>query len=286
MFEGWSDMKKKSKLGLVLSGGGARGLSHIGLLKVLEREQIRPDFISGTSMGAIIGAAYASGLSLETLEKLAVETTRNRNMIRMVHIRQPFKGLIDVDKLKSLLTSMIPEYLEFDQLKIPLSVCATDLNTGHAVTLRSGKVLNSIMASCALPGVFPPVEIGSMRLVDGGVLNNMPIDQVYQLGAEKVLAIDVQLRIQVNSAVQPGSTKPRLPLSMPDQFSAMILSENIMAGRITDLNLLVYPPDLYIEMPVSREITAISGYNRAEEIIRVGEVTTEKYLAKIKALLE
>lgn len=277
---------KKNKLGLVLSGGGARGLSHIGMLKVLEREHIHPAYISGTSMGAILGAAYASGMSVDALEKVALEITQTRNMVKMVHLSQPFKGLIDIDKLKAFLSTMIPEYMEFSQLRIPLAVCATDLLTGKAISIREGKVLSAILASSALPGIFQPVEIGPYKLVDGGVLNNMPVDLAYQLGAQKVVAIDVQQRTQSSFIQMMEPAKPKQPLAVPDQIQDMLRSEVIMASRITEINLQIYPPDLMVEMPVSIEITSISGYNRAAEIIQVGVETTEKYLPQIRALLE
>ncbi len=276
---------KKAKFGLVLSGGGARGLAHIGFIKVLERENIRPAYLAGTSMGAILGALYASGMDIEKIEMFALESTRTRNMVKMVHLKQPFRGLVDTDKLKQLLMTVIPEHLEFEQLKIPLSICATDLITGRAVALRNGKVLESVLASCALPGVFPSVSIGSMRLVDGGVLNNMPVDQAYQLGAEKVVALDVQARPVRNSVWKDEEIKPRIPLPMPVYFYDMLRSEVIMARTITDHNLQIYPPDIYVDLPIKNDITVLSGYNRAEEVIRVGEVTGEKYLDRIRALL-
>ena len=147
---------------------------------------IVPDIISGTSMGAIIGAAYACGMKIDQLEKTAIELTRMRNLIQIVHLRQPIKGLIDPEKLKKMLTSIIPEDISFEQLKIPLAVCATDLNSGKAVGLHQGNLLTAVMASCALPGVFPPVCIGDNYLVDGGVLNNLPVDLAYRLGSELV----------------------------------------------------------------------------------------------------
>jgi NTE family protein len=277
---------KKSKLGLVLAGGGARGIAHIGLLKVLERERIRPAFIAGTSMGAIIGAAYATGMDVNILEKAAIDVTRPHNMIRMVHLTQPSRGLIDSDKLRAFLAGLIPEYLEFDQLKIPLAVCATDLITGKAIGLREGKILPAIMASCALPGVFKPVHIGPYRLVDGGVVNNLPVDLAYQLGAEKVVAVDVQQNARNTPVWEEEYNKPVYSLSMPTNLHYIARSEIIMAGRITEFNLRIYPPDLLIEIPVSNDVTSLTGYNKAEEIIRVGEETTLANLDRIKALLE
>ncbi len=140
------------------------------------------------------------------------------------------------------------------------------------------------MASCALPGVFPPVSIGDSYLVDGGVLNNLPVDLAYRLGAEMVIAIDVQQRMEHHSFWQYEPLKPKLPQPLSDSFYDMMRSETIMSSRITEINLQVYPPDLYIEVPVSKEISTLSGYHRAEEIIRVGEKAIEKYIDPIQAL--
>lgn len=274
----------KKKFGLVLGGGGARGLAHVGVLKTLTKLGIVPDYIAGTSMGGIIGAAFASGMDIDQLEKTAIDKTRMTNMIKMVHLRQPIKGLIDPEKLRKLLASIIPEDADFDQLQIPLAVCATDLNSGKSVGLQKGNLLTAVMASCALPGVFPPVCIGDDYLVDGGVLNNLPVDLAYRLGAEMVIAIDVQQRMEHHSFWQYEPLKPKLPQPLSDSFYDMMRSETIMSSRITEINLQVYPPDLYIEVPVSKEISTLSGYHRADEIIRVGEKATEKYLDVIQAL--
>jgi NTE family protein len=275
----------KIKLGMALSGGGARGLAYIGAFKVLERENIRPSFISGTSMGSIMGAAYATGISASELESFTLEATRRRNMVRMVHLTQPSKGLIDIEKLKILLTRLIPESMEFSQLKIPLSVCATDLLSGKSVTLREGKVLPAVLASSAYPGVFRAVEIGSMRMVDGGLLNNLPINLAYQLGAEKVIAFDVQTKVQNSYPWHMSKEKAPWSLSIPESFSELMWSVSIMSDRINDINMQTYPSDLYVLLPVDKEITSFTGFTRAEEIIRIGEETTEIYLPKIKALL-
>lgn len=172
----------KPILGLALSGGGARGLAHIGFLKVLEREQIRVDYLSGTSMGAVIAAAYARGMSIEDLEREAVSTTTTRNMIRMVSIAPPMRGIVESSKLKSVLSHFIPEGINFEDLRIPTAISATDLIRSCSVTLNSGPVLPAVMASCAMPGIFPAVDFPPLRLVDGGVLNNLPVNLVRKLG--------------------------------------------------------------------------------------------------------
>ena len=187
-----TETRSKYKLGLALSGGGARGLAHIGFLKVLEREHIPVDYLSGTSMGSIIGAAYARGMELSQMEEEVLNSTTTRSMMRLVSLSPPTRGFLEVNKVRSVLSRFIPEALTFDELNIPLAVCATDLIHSEAVSLYKGEVLPAVMASCAVPGIFPAVNYPPYRLVDGGVLNNLPVDLVKGLGAEKIIAIDVQ----------------------------------------------------------------------------------------------
>jgi NTE family protein len=276
--------RKKVKFGLALSGGGARGFAHIGLLKVLDRERIKPGYLSGTSMGAIIAAAYASGMTGKEIEEEALKFPHAANLVKMVHLTPPFRGLINQTKVKEYLTRMIPAGMLFSELEIPLSVCATDLVQSRGIAINQGSVLSAVMASSSIPGVFPPVEIAPFRLVDGGVVNNLPVDLAYQLGAQKVMAVDVQLDPHTDIPWQKNENNQRWPLPVPEYFMDLLWSEVIMASRITEINLSAYPPDLYIRMPLGKEINMLLSFPRAQEIIDIGEETAEKYLPKIREL--
>ena len=276
---------KKVKFGLALSGGGARGFAHIGLLKVLDREHIKPSFLSGTSMGAIIAAAYASGMRGKEIQEEALKFTHTKNLVKMVHLTPPFRGLINQTMVKEYLTRLIPAGMLFSELKIPLSVCATDLMQSRGIALNQGSVLSAVMASYSIPGVFPPVDIPPMRLVDGGVVNNLPVDLAYQLGSQKVIAVDVQLNPHTDMPWQKNENNQRWPLPVPEYFMDLLWSEVIMASRITEINLSAYPPDLYIRMPLGKEINMLLSFPRAQEIIDIGEETAERYLPKIRELV-
>jgi len=285
-----SSMKKKPrknspKFGLALSGGGARGFAHIGLLKVLDREKIRPSYLSGTSMGAIIAAAYASGMSGKDIEEEAIKYTRTRNLVRMVHLTPPFKGLINQQKVAEYLSELIPHGMRFDELRIPLAICATDLLRSRPVSLTEGLVLPAVLASASIPGVFPPVVIPPYRLVDGGVVNNLPVDLAYQLGAEKVVAVDVQINPFETTPWQDKHKEQKWSLPISEYIMDMLWSETIMSARITQLNLKTFPPDIYIRMPINKEITVLMGFPHAQEIIDKGEETAEEYLPIIKQML-
>ncbi len=281
-----SGSKGQKKFGLALSGGGARGFAHIGLLKVLDREKIRPSYLSGTSMGAVIAAAYAAGMSGKEIEAEAMKFSSTRNLVRMVHLTPPFKGLINQSKMVQYLSDMIPSGLQFDELDIPLAICATDLLQSHPVALTEGQVLPAVLASSSIPGVFPPVEMPPYRLVDGGVLNNLPVDLVYQLGAEKVVAVDVQIDPRKNTPWQESHREQKWSMPVSENIMDLLWSETIMSARITALNLTTYPPDVYIRMPIDKEITVLMGFPHARQIIDIGEETAEQYLPIIKQVLE
>lgn len=273
------------KLGLALSGGGARGLAHIGFLKVLEREKIPVSFLSGTSMGSIIGAAYAGGMDLSKLEMETIHSTTLRNMMRLVSMTPPTKGILEAGKVRSLLGRFIPESLTFSDLRIPLSICATDLIHSNPVTLDQGLVLDAVMASCAVPGVFPPVYYPPYKLVDGGVLNNLPVDLVRNMGAEKVIGIDVQVNPFDTTPWQDLPVSEHFPIPLPEALKDILWSSTIMIARITQIQLETNKPDLYIRPHIPREITMFLGFQKAAEVIAIGEKAAEEFLPQIRSLI-
>ena len=145
------------RLGLALSGGGARGLAHIGVLKVLERERIPIYCLAGSSMGGIIAAAFASGMAAEALEAEALKMGGLRELIKLVDIRPPRRGLLAGKSVRQYLSQLIPEGLTFDQLQIPTALKAVDLHRGVEVDLHEGLVLDAVLASSAFPEIFLPL---------------------------------------------------------------------------------------------------------------------------------
>jgi NTE family protein len=278
--------RSKFKLGLALGGGGARGLAHVGFLKVLERENIKVDFLSGTSMGSIIAAAYARGMELSEIEKEVLLSTSTRNMMRLVNLTPPTRGFLEVNKVRTMLTRFIPESLTFDDLHIPLAVCATDLIRSVAVTLDKGEVLPAVMASCSVPGIFPAVNYPPYRLVDGGVLNNLPVDLVKKLGAEKIIAIDVQFNPFDATPNEELPATSFLPLHIPTTLKDLLWSSMIMTARVTQVQLEILPPDLYIRPNIAQNITLFMGFQKAAEVIAEGEKAAEENLPQIRKILE
>jgi len=177
------------RIGYALGGGGARGLSHIGVLKVLEAEGIRPDVIAGTSIGALVGALYASGLTHDDLERLALSLNR-RQLTMFLDLTFPFSGLIQGKRVTSAVESLVGKMV-FADLKVPLACVATDLNTGKAVVIRKGYVAEAVRASIAIPGIMTPALFGNRWLVDGGIVSEVPAGVCRRMGADYVIGVNV-----------------------------------------------------------------------------------------------
>lgn len=183
-------LKTKKKVGLVLGGGGAKGLAHIGVIKELERVGLEISYITGTSMGALVGAWYASTKDIKTLENLFLNVKKD-DVYPARHIARKHDGSIFKD-------SSVPDFLEshfrkinFEDCLIPFKAVATDVKNGEQVVLEKGNIADAVKASTALPIVFSPVEIGGRILMDGGFVNPVPADIAKQMGAEFVIAVDV-----------------------------------------------------------------------------------------------
>jgi NTE family protein len=174
------------RIGLALSGGAALGAAHIGVLEVLEAHAIRPDFVAGTSAGSVVGALVCAGMPLLRIRELAL-ALQWKQLGRVV---RPRFGFFDGSRLENNLIELIGD-LDFERLEIPLAVAAADIQSEELVILKEGRLAPAIRASCALPGVFTPVEHEGRLLVDGGLINNLPVSAVREMGSEYVIAVDL-----------------------------------------------------------------------------------------------
>ncbi len=180
-------------LGLTLGGGGTKGFAHVGIYKVLHDAQVPIHSIAGCSVGAIIAAAIAQGRPPEEILEVMTEFVEGqKSFIRLSNISFEKGSLLKGEKEMETLKKLIPEELTFDQLKIPLVVNAVDLEKGAQVAFSSGKVLPAVEASMSVPGVFPPIFADGRLLVDGGVLNNIPVDLCRTLKADIQVAVDLK----------------------------------------------------------------------------------------------
>jgi NTE family protein len=178
---------KIPSIGLALGGGFARGIAHIGVLKVLETENISVDFVAGTSVGALIGAAYCSGVSPAELEQIASKV-RFRDLARWTLSRYGFASNL---RMISFLNKIL-KVQTFEELQIPLAVTATDFASGEGVVFRSGPLADPVRASCAYPGVFLPVTVNGRLLVDGMLAHALPTQPLREMGAERVVAVSLK----------------------------------------------------------------------------------------------
>ena len=178
------------KTALVLGSGAARGLAHIGVLKVLEKAGIKIDLIVGTSMGAMIGGAYAAGLSAQKIEQVACET----NWLKVAQVLFPkrlqINGLLDGHRMQDFMAALFGDR-QIEELDIPFACVATDIWAGEEIVLNTGSLVRAIRASLSFPFLFTPVEINGRYLVDGGVVNPLPVSVAREMGAEFVIAVNV-----------------------------------------------------------------------------------------------
>lgn len=276
---------RRPKVGLALSGGGARGLAHIGVLKVLEQEGIPIDFLAGTSMGGIIAAGYAAGLGAEYMAEEARRMGRLRNMVKLMDRSLPTRlGLFEGQKVQEYLASHLGN-ITFDDLQIPLALLAVDLDSGEEVVLRNGPVVEAVRATISLPGVFAPFRLDAHLLVDGGVLNNLPADVVRRMGADVVIAVDV--------SIDPGKVPPlaeaqteHLPLTqIPLIIETLRRTLGIMQARICAQKLEEARPEVLIRPQLGDDITILGGFARAPECMAVGEEAARAVLPQIREWL-
>ena len=256
-------IKKEKKIGLVLGGGGARGIAHVGVLKVLAQNGIPIHMIAGTSSGALFGALYAGGLSIKAMEAASKRAGWNR-LIRLALTR---RGAVSGESMERLVEEAIGPK-EFSNLSIPFVAVASDLRTGERVVIREGSVAKAIHASSAIPGVFVPVHINGKLLSDGMVTDNVPVDVMNEMGADVIIAVDVI---------------PKVILDEEPENMVKVVERSLDIGMKLASQSIVSDADFLIE-PVTKNIGPFA-LNYADELIRMGVEATETVVPEIKKRL-
>lgn len=274
----------KPKLGLALSGGGARGLVHIGILKVLKQQGIRVDFIAGTSMGGVIAAGYAMGMSPTEIERITFDELHIQNILRFIDPALPNGGLIRGQKLLEFFRQHIGERT-FSDLNIPLALIAVDLNSSQEVVLREGSVALALRATTAVPGIFTPVEFDGWRLIDGGVLNNLPVDVLRQMGADKVIAVNCRPS-HASGALSWVGQHRLIPKGLSTTLKNLDETLAILLNVVEKQKLSKFPPDLLIQPEIPLDINLVAGYDRVKELVAIGETAAQQKLPEIESLLK
>jgi len=300
---------RRLKVGIELGGGAARGWSHIGVMGVLQREGIVPDVIAGSSVGAVVGGCYAAG-KLSEVEAFARSLTKRRVM-GLLDFHISGSGLIGGDRLRRLLERDLGA-MRVEDLPIRFVTIATELGTGHEIWLTRGPLVAAMRASYALPGIFDPVRFGGRWLMDGALVNPIPITAARALGADIVICVnlngDIRLRgtvIQSHGAdesdgmVEAVAKEPRLwgllparepairppvrPSDAPGIAAVMIDAFNITQDRIARARLAGDPPDVMIAPKLAP--IGLFEFHRAEESIELGQQAAERALPDIQEVI-
>ena len=299
---------RRPVIGLALGGGAARGFAHIGILRTLIAHGIVPNVVVGTSIGAVIGGAYAAG-HLDTLEEWA-RSLQPRNILGYLDIRLNGSGLIGGDKLASQLEAAIGPTL-IEDLPLKFATVATEVRTGHEIWLTHGRMVDAMRASYALPGIFSPVLVGDRWLVDGALVNPVPVSAARALGAEIVIAANLSSDVFTHSTTiyshGPSAEAPEAVIApvppkrglgrlfsaertvkreffgsggRPGISSIMVDAFNIMQDRITRARLAGDPPDLLITPRVGK--IGWFDFHRADDLIGFGARAAERAIDSIQ----
>lgn len=258
------------RLGLVLGGGGARGLCHIGVWRVLQELGVRPDVVAGTSMGGLIGAFIAAGYDAEEMERIAHEV----DWLRLINWGLTGR-LLSGTRFRDWLGTLLPA--TFAELELPLVLTATDVVDGQLRYLHSGDLLTALQATTAYPGAMETVDAGDAILLDGGILNQIPVDGARFLGARRVIAVDATafepLEVR-RGARRPGSRRPSGALR--EAMRAI----DVMQAQLTTLRLALYRPDVLIDPRI--EGVEITDFHKAGPAIAAGEAAARERAERLR----
>lgn len=257
-------MQQDVRVGLALGGGFARGMAHLGVLQVLAGHGIPIHCVAGCSAGALVGAMFCAGLDPRVMQR-AAQTMNWRDLVRL---RLRRDGILDSTGLERFLHTHVGE-LDFADLKIPFVAACTDLVTGEEALLAAGSIASAVRASSAFPGLFLPVEVNGRKLVDGGMLNNVPVRPCRKLGADVVIAVNL-------GASRPGSAPPRNMIGILLHSLGMLQRPQI-EQHLSEADVVI-EPDL--------GDFSISDLTRQREMVAVGREATRAKLPQILAVIE
>jgi len=297
------------RIGVALGSGGARGAAHTGVLKVLEREGIPICVVAGSSIGALVGATYAAGVPLERVEREWLETDAAK-LFRSFLPTFPRAGLSSGNELRKYLAGLLGER-RIEDLPMPYAALACDIDTGEMVVLTEGSLPDAIRASTAIPGIYNPVRLGDRILVDGGLVEPLPIRACRDLGADFIIAVDITPRPvpttqrgrnvwnRIGDQLHEGLThqawipssltelleslfRERTDPPLPGLYSVLNQSIAILQQEILRQKLILHPPDVLIRPDVRM---SVMGYLQASEGIEAGARAAEAALPELRARL-
>ena len=270
---------KKKKVGLALSGGAARGLAHVGVLRVLQKEGIPIDMIAGTSAGAVMGAAYAWSQDTARMTRDALDAGWKR-MAPLIDPSLPRTGFIKGKKIQDLVAGYVGGNIKFSDLKIPFACVATDIDTGEEVVIDSGSVPEALRASISIPGIFTLVKREGRYLVDGGLTTPVPVEVVRRMGADFIIAVNVNPDV----ADRMGRTSQERVAAHKEPNIFQVMMQSIYITTYSLARNSLENADIVIEPDVS--YIGAGDFNKARELITRGRQAAEKAIPEIKRKLE
>ncbi len=287
--------RRPLQIGMALGGGSARGWAHIGIIHALEEIGIKPEIVCGCSIGSLVGASYAAG-NLKKLESW-VRSLTTRTVVSFLELDFSFKGFVDAERLQTFLNQNVcDEKMQFADLSKQFATVSTDLETGREIWFTQGSVLNAVWASISLPGLFPPIQSQGRWLVDGGLVNPVPVSVCHALGADIVIAVNLNGDIvgkhfthkrhdsAITQAIKTFSnslfTKTKSKERPPGLFDTIAGSFNITQDRITRSRMAGEPPDIILSPKLSH--IGLLEFDRAVEAIEEGRACVSRMLPEIK----
>jgi len=312
-------MRLPKTVALVLGSGSSRGWAHIGAIEALEAENIPIDYVVGSSVGSYIGALYASG-SLKSLKEFVLKMD-GKKVFSYFDVVFPRSGLLNGTKKLKELFSIHTKVDDFSELKIPVLMVATDLVSGKKVVLKSGNIITALRATTSIPGLFAAVKVKDRWLVDGGLVDPVPVGVARALEADVVIAVDLNSGVfshkKLKKTISPPAPKTEYTLAYksellkkmvdyyehaeisfsnkisimlnreadcPDIIETVMTSINIMQERITRINLAVEPPDVLIQPRLGQ--LKMMDFDQVEQTIEEGYISVKEKIEYIKKLLE
>ncbi|MEA2021437.1 MAG: patatin-like phospholipase family protein [Candidatus Caldatribacteriota bacterium] len=301
--------KKGLKFGLALGSGSARGLAHVGVIQVLEAHNIPIDMIAGTSIGSVIGSLYASGASIEQLMEAALSMKKSKTLA-LLDPALPHSGFIKGHRAEEIIKAIALKDKTFDDLNMPFAAVATVIKNGAKAVINKGKVIDAVRASISIPGIFTPVKYQDYFLVDGGLVDPVPVDATKDLGADIVIAVSLaKIRsrtitldmsqaennktveknksedsiIELKSMIQQKIEEAKSTLRAPRIFEIITQTIDIMESKITEKSL--EGTDIII-VPFGLKHIRDFDFDKAEQLIKGGIIATLHKIPEIKAVIK
>jgi NTE family protein len=270
-------MDDRKKVGIALSGGGIRALAHIGVLRALEKYNIPIDFISGTSMGAVIGALYSSEPNAKKLEKEIL----NEDISELFDYTLSKSGFVKGDKIEKYLKKELGD-VSFDDLKIKLFVTSYDIKNNREVIFSKGDIVKAVRASISFPGLFIPVKNKNEILVDGGVIDPLPTEILKKAGADIIIAVNVNFVKENKTKYGENASIKNTNQDLPSMIQIFLKSEEVINARAAEADLKDSNVDMVINIPLGD--IGILDYSKKKKAIEAGKRYSQRYLKEIKNL--